>query len=610
LLVRAAESLVERRHTIRAGAKGGASLASRLVPAVAIVSTLLATGSEALPPIRYQGELRSNNRALVQESEAQSQTTLQTARTLRLGLDTFIWQPWFATAGTAFELGHQMTFGREDSQGLLLAGHGRVDVFPASRFPFAAFVDVSDSQLDFESSLVEARDSRRYLFGVSQRYQRLDGRGQANARLTRSLQEAFDGRKTTIDRGALQGRLRFERQTLDGDVNVKRETSNRIDGSLLEAIGNGQHLWRPNDELSIESFATVTDRESERDGLSRGLLQSLLSSFAAWRPTGKPYTVDGGARWSLTRASTDARTATTNSFNGNVRGTYDVNPALRVSGDVTGEHFRGEEQTASRVSQSLSASYTPPARPLRGFSYSWFAGANVGNSWSDVEGSQHQAGINLGHSASRSMPVFGSTTTSASLSASQSGSVQGDTRAAGGLFSLVHQLSGGFARATVRGSSQLRLTVTDNRSLGAGGSFAADETVFQSAGLVASHNGNIDSFSSWGANASMGLTSQSFDGEPSSTTSFTQANLSYRHSRLFGVPRLRFRTQLNAGTNNLVLLEGLGGEEDRYDVRWEAEANYSIGLLNARLRGNIDEVNGRRNYSVLLTLSRAFGGVF
>ena len=65
-----------------------------------------------------------------------------------------------------------------------------------------------------------------------------------------------------------------------------------------------------------------------------------------------------------------------------------MSAALRLNGSLSADYSEGDDLSAGRTAQFLSASYSPPARPLGGFTYSWSGNGDVGNSYGDIEGSR------------------------------------------------------------------------------------------------------------------------------------------------------------------------------------------------------------------------------
>ena len=167
--------------------------------------------------------------------------------------------------------------------------------------------------------------------------------------------------------------------------------------------------------------------------------------------------------------------------------------------------------------------------------------------------------------------------------------------------------STGVSHATANRQTTLRLDANTSHSYGASRTFATGNNSFQSANLNFDHRHGLSRDSRWNATLATGWNRQEFGGAATITT-FSSMNLGYTSSRLFGVPRMLFRTQFTARTLGLLFAD-LTGEENT-DMRWESRLDYTIGKLETRLTGTWSRVNARNGYTVLLTISRNFDGVF
>ncbi|MHB1591095.1 MAG: hypothetical protein ACYCTW_06135, partial [Sulfuricella sp.] len=105
---------------------------------------------------------------------------------------------------------------------------------------------------------------------------------------------------------------------------------------------------------------------------------------------------------------------------------------------------------------------------------------------------------------------------------------------------------------------------------------------------------------------------------PVTTTINSSADLSYRHQRAFGVPRLNFVSELRIyGDMPLPVLAGPRQQESR---SWENRLDYTIGRLQLRLSARVSEVsninntinttnntNTTRQSLLMFSLNRPFG---
>jgi hypothetical protein len=575
------------------------SLGAGLLLAVACLGAW-SPRAETLPPVRYNGELRINSRAIKLDRGDQ---TYLLGSTLRLNMDSFIWKPWFASIGGGFDVSRIHGFAETDSQTQVLGGHASMTLFPVSRFPTFGFINVTDTRSDVEASEIPERQVRITRFGLTQRYQPESGRASFSGRIDRSIEEGTeDGQRAVIDRGVFSGLVVTERQRFNGDLNITRLSRDLNQEELFEVVGTLRHNARPADTVVVDSFATYTDIRS--DSLLTNFLNRTFqaNSLAVWRPRRVPMTMSGSARVTANQRESDGIGEDTTTGNLAVGGDYLINRLTRLSGNVSVNYT--EENVSSN--QGAILSFNPDPLALGSFTYNWFTSTSVSNDVGNPSGDRTIFGALFGHGVSRARPFASAPAWSLSLAGNNNISGSWDS-VNGAAATLGLNGSAGVSHTRTRGSTTVRLDAIDSHTFGASRAFATGDNNFQNVNFNLIHRQELSASSQWNASVSTGWNRQDVAGDVT-ITKFSNMNVGYTNSRLFGVPRMLFRSQFSARTIDLFFADLV--QEENTDMRWENRVDYNIGKLETRLTATWNRVNARNGYSVLLTITRRFDGVF
>jgi hypothetical protein len=557
------------------------------------------TPGDALPPIRYNGEVRLNGRTTGTD---QGGASYLFGRTGRVNMESFVWRPWFASIGGGLDLSWVDTWAESHNATTLLGGDVHVTLFPASRFPTFGFVSVTDTRTDVDVVAVPDREVRRTRFGLRQTYQALTGGTRFAGRISRTIEEGTDDRQEAIiDQGALSGSFLTERQRFSGDLTFRRLERDLNDEELFELIGTVRHNARPADTVTVDSFATYTDTSSESTLVNFKNRTLQGNSLALWRPHRIPLTVSGTARVTAARRERDGSGDDNTSGNLALGADYLLNRLTRVSGNVTANFSDGRGSS----NQGATVSYNPDSLGLGSFAYNWFTSSTLSNEVGNPAGDRTVLGALFGHGVTRARPFASAPTWSLSLAANNTLSGSMDSLN-GGAATVGLNGSAGVSHAARNGFTNARIDATATYSDGASRQFASGDNNFQSVTFNFDHRTEISNHSQWSAVVATGWNRQDFGGA-ATTTEFSTLGIGYTDSRVFGVPRMLFRSQLNARTIQLFFSD-LTGEETT-DIRWENRLEYFIGKLETRLTATWSRVGARDGYSVLLTVARKFDGV-
>jgi hypothetical protein len=547
-----------------------------------------------LPPIDYSGLLRSTYR-LNQPSDGNNSS--QMTNTAEITANSYIWRSWLAdwNGRLAVSRASSDSDDMEQITGSVFSGMGQLNLFPRSRFPLQAYVDVTDSRIDSEDLGFESSGSRNTRVGLFQSYQPVAGNQRYTARVERNVQEQLAGGQTST-RDHLQADMVSRGKQHDFTANMLWLDFQQADPDIQQSslLLSGTHRYHPKAQLSIDSNASfsLTDQQSASSAASTNT-EFQANSHLVWRDLNRPLTVRGRANVQLRQDASGSETSESQeaSLSGGVE--YRFTDALRLNADA-GATVRNSDNAVSSF-QTASLSYAPDARQLMGFTYNWSASGAVRNEFqADGSGGQGVSSA-LSHQIGRSL-ALGFANWTLSITASQG--VTGDLRSPeGSLMTLTHSGSAGLTRAGAGNSSSLRLAATDSLVRG------DTDIHIQLLNLGGGHNQSLSRYSGWSADFNIGTSSVTSGGELSQN-SFSSANANYFHRRFLGYRRLRFQSNLELRSESEQLFNFF---MDANRLHWRNEFNYSVGRLDLRLTTNVlQRADGEQDKSIFLSTSRSF----
>ena len=587
-------------------------------------------GGWMLPPMRISGNLSYDFRGTRGENEGSSTGHLVTANT---ALRTYIYQPWLAT----LELDLGLTQGWTRSEGFLfgsgaqsaslhdqittrerfITGRARVNVFPQSRFPFEFHVERSDSRLD--SGLASTFEFQTSTFGFSQRYRPPGGEY--------TLHGAYDHREqTTSGYRGIQDTFTtdFTRRWKSHDVALgfihsRAHTEGGSDDSRFTSLV-ARHEYARGSALSVDTTANIT--RSEDRSLFAGSDQQLLqvSSVGTYRKENSPLHVTGSALGLVLRD--DVLGTHMNSGSLSLGASYEVNERLRVhaNGGVTGSQANGD--TSSGLSGGAGVSYQGPSREFAGYRYDWFASGTGSTAFGDSSTgpAQRQSALaaSVGHSLGRQWQLYENVGLSVngnqSLGWSASSSKESGPFGADESFNsktLLSSLAGTLQGGSGNRTGYTRVSYSDSMELGGG------RSRFQLFNVQLSGNWEIDSQRSLTGDLTFQRTwertdPRQFAGDPFAPperSGFMGASgeITYRHARLWGQPRLTFSSRLKLAQDVLKTPGFLSSLPDRETLLWENRLDWGIGRLDTQLVLTMSVVDGQRRESIMFRIQRSFG---
>lgn len=553
-----------------------------------------------LAPVRFRwwGSLGSSISRVAAEGQNANRSRSDVL-SLNAAASSYIWQPWFATVdgNMGLNLSHSAA-SSQSSSGVGVTGAGKFRLFPVSRFPFEAMAEKTDSRT---ASELVANNYQLLRLGLRQSYRNPIGDFDASGGYDRSTITSDFG-EDVLNAFTVGATKRFGRQSLSANANLTtNEQRNLMQDSRLLHL-SARHAYRPSDQLTIDSDANLTrNRFNLQSGPNRTEVKQL-SSFGVWRPSERPMTVTAGLRAFGFSNASGGNFTDTDSLNLNAGLNYDFSRNLRGSagGNVN--------KTGANVTTNQTGilAYQADPRPLANFTYNWGANGSVSNQTGGGGNEGQTAAGTLTHSAIRGLAdVYGGAIT---VNLSQAVSAQAGIQSASGN-RISHGGSVSWGRSWDTSQAYLSLSASDSRA------WSGEQSVFQLINLQATLNSVLTRYSSWNGNLTVQATRQQtpavFLASSAGTGGFTvstSGNLSYVHSRVFGVPRLSLTSNLRSNATQYSRLEGnLGATPNQETWAWDNRLRYQIGRTYVELRGELANINGRDQSLLFLQLRRDIG---
>jgi hypothetical protein len=581
-----------------------------------------------IPPIRWNGSLAYDLRTTHAPQEGSTRTQLVTGS---LGLRTFIYQPWLAVVSGNVGLTNSWTSqggspggGAFDTTASLheqlrsrqqfLTGSARVDVFPQSRFPFEAHIDRSDSRIG--GGLASSTDYSTTRFGFTQRYRPVHGIWNVSGGYDHNEQSGagFNAKQDSFNSDFI---TRWKYNDLNLGLAHSRARTVGTDDSSRYSTLVARHNYAPSSALSINTTANWTRTQEDARAAESDLQVMQWSSVGLWRGDGSPLSLSGSAR-ALHLHEGVAGTGL-DSANLALGATYEYSPRLRLTANGGLNASRSADATNTGLSGSVGASYQGDTLTLAGVRYDWFTSGSVGTAMTQgtrIESERTSTlNLQLGHSAGRgwavgprsSFTVNGSQALSWSQSRSdQHGSEQSGM---GDQVRLLSTAAATWQTSDDNRTAYARVSYSDSMDLrGHDGRFKLFN--FQLSGNYEIDNrrsltGDLTFQRSWQDTGGLLGGTNSATGRTSSAGA--SGEITYRHQRLLGVPRLRFESRLKLAQDVLKQPGTLQPLPDRETKLWENRLDWSIGRIDAQAILRLSHVDGRRREALMFRIQRTFG---
>lgn len=591
-----------------------------------------------LPAVRMGGSLSYDIRSSTSERQKMTQQGL--VSTLRAATDTYIWEPWFAQVTGMLGVSavrntsdNSSGFSGGTTKSVFLTGNGQLRVLPISRFPFEAHFEKSNSRVNNDLIAVEGYSGERV--GFTQQYN--NNGSNIMFGWDRAAQESESYGRDRQDNWQLSASRQLKNHRFSLAGNHAENLRERTGESTTQSNVTIQHGYTPVSALSIENMANVSRSGFKLLGGESQMDLSQVSSLAFWRPGTIPLTVTGGARFLTAGAESSsgdidalARTRLRNA-NLNVGLTYDLSRFTHLSASANANVYETNGDRTNGSNQSVGVNYHPASKKIAGFDYNWGTSASLSNSTGGAGGTS-QVGLAFNHGVSRSIEAGEGSYISFDMSQAVSGSrvLKGEEDLLGTSRQLTHGGSVSWNHSKAGGSALVRISASDSRALD------GNENYFQLINLQASSNMPTSGYTSWGGSLTIQATRQGGKGIPMLSRDGRLINipnqggdkfrtssggaLTYQNSRLFGVRRLNFMSDLRL--NSEALLPMLAGPQDQEMAAWENRLDYFIGRTQLRVHALVARVrlpvfNGAQaaegrtqvSKSIMFSVTRSFGSL-
>ena len=557
-------------------------------------------------PLRLGGNLGIEFRSQKTSGQGRTLTRLELAN---INAATYIYQPWFAQVrGSIGGLrSTSNSSGTPGSKSTSLTGDFGLSLFPVSRFPFDAYMSVTDSRASGEFTSSDYRNTR---VGARQAYRTVDETTNYVARAERSTLSSDTFGRDTLDvfEAGMNRRLGVHQVELNGNYSENRGGANGVDSRLARA--SARHAYNPASNLSVESLASSnrnTVQSNAAPGSEFATRFNQLTTFGSWRPDeGEPlYQKDrplvltaSGRLFELKNEANGAESAST-SLNGSLGANYTLDPNTRLTGSATATRTSSAGSDTWFTSQAGSAIYTANPRPLGDFTYNWSATGSAANATATGQEATQTYSGQLAHGVTRGFAI--DDTSLVSVLAGQSAAVAHDR--AGNTLTVAHNAGTNWSSGNGSGGqTYLGLSASDARTVG------ATRSNFQLVNLQATRQNPLSNISYWTGNFTVQGTRQSTEGAAAGFNWTTFGSLSYLHQRAFGVPRLRFTATYTAAVQQLSSRSSGDIDAPREFTSSAAEArfDYAIGKLEMRLSARTAVVEHQRQQLIFFRAVRNF----
>jgi hypothetical protein len=554
-----------------------------------------------LGPVRWSGALGTEYRLQQASGHGRTPSRVDFAN---LRAASYLWQPWFAQLRGGLGLVRGASDGGTSSRSSSMTGEAGVSLFPMSRFPFDAHASVTDSRASGEFT---SSDYRTLRYGLQQAYRTPEGGTNYTARYDRSVLDSQSFGRDTLDvlEASMTRRIGLQVLELNGSLSENRGGIGGTSSRLERA--SARHAFAPSSNTTLESLASVNRMRAEGgQGAAFNTRFTQFTTFGTWRPDEestwfdeqRPLVVMASGRWSALANDTGATSSDVTTANATVGANYTVNRDTRLTANATATHSSGATTDTLFTSESASLFYSPLAKPLGDWLYTWSAGGSAGNTTSTGEGAEQTYTAQLSHGLSRSVEFSPGTRVSVVAGQSAGGSVNPGHDST----TLAHNAGINWSAANGGGSqSYIGFTAADTRSYG------ATQSAFQLVNLQASRQQAVSTLSTWTGNFTLQGTRQPASDVEGFNWSKT-GSLTYQHRRAFGVARLRFSAIYTASQQQLASRANGDIDASRDFVSQSAEGrfDYVIGKLELRLSARVAEVSGQRNTLLFLRAVRHF----
>jgi len=524
--------------------------------------------------------------------------------TLRVDADTPLWEPWLAhfTMGVGLTY-HETTVDDLSQTGTRVTGGARLRLLPRSIFPFEAFIERFDSNVEgdligpsYEQTRVGFVQTFTPTVGALYRlrYEHSD----------RTDEDRFVGAE---DSNSEEERMTFEisrafkNQSLNFSSDYDRIERDVPETTKLRGVNVLRHQYSPGSTLSVDTLLSDVRTEFEQQTSFNRTEQTQFASNAFWRPeTAKPLLITGSVVASGFGNQSNGPKTQNSLLTASAIASYQLKPALswRTSASLSENRNNESERRTSLARTGLT--YSPGSIPLKKLFYAYALSGDVGSRTDTTTQDTREGAASLSHTLKRTRDLRGGT---GGVSLSQQIFVVQDSvdRKEQG---MNNSATADWSSRAGRKSIFLRALASDNRRIDGTG------IGFQMINFQANGSVQATRLSSWAGNATLQWTRNKNDVAATPWLNSGSVNVVYRHERVFRIPLLRFSSELRLLTEDLALArEDEFSKNRRETAAWINRLDYLIGRLQLSLRGQVSQIDGR-HYQLLYFQARRYFGRF
>lgn len=570
-----------------------------------LVSSIHAAGVVDTSPVRTWGDFSTIYRARDYVGiDSQAENWLNTAS---INASSYIWRPWFATTrgGLTLSVDESEFSDQPSEKNQYVTGNVGMDVFPRSRFPTQLFYSQTRNELDDD---LLNRDIETTEFDLRQHYRTEDNAHRLRAEYIKNTREDPTATDITGNRILLSTSNQIERNSLGLDLQVddiedrfKREKS---DSYAL----TGRHSYNSEKNFTVENLASTSAVENDFIRSVTDIETAEFSSLMSWRPgADRDLSITGNLRLSeqLLRQTDDLTTPNDESsrrenatVNLNQGLLYQYSDHLLLQQSVNANQIESGDNVTRISSEAVGFSYTPERIDVGFANYGWNFGSSYVHEHGDIE-TNETSNNRFSHSLDnrRRLGERQNLRTSFTQTFTYSKRTRGFDREG-----IDHSFLVTWTQSSNVDQAVVSLQLLDARAT------EEDDELFQLANLQFNGVLRFDRFTQLSGNATLQW-SRREDGDDKSTDTVANGHLEYLRTRLFDVPRLRFRSRLSLSQQQSETEQLVGEiiENEDNDESWENSLEYLVGRLEANVNVDFVSANGDYDRIFKIQLTRSFG---
>lgn len=528
-----------------------------------------------------------------------------------LGLTTSVpvWKPWFAQLTTGVQLRFSDVNQDEgDYNSRFVTGEARLRLFPVSHFPFEVYFERRHDQLDSSDILDTNSLSTRY--GIRQHYLSTAGtRYSAHLEHSERHSERSDGSSEHKQISDIAN-LGASRSLGDHSVLFDYGNSRYRDGTRSQVLNRSytsfRHRYSPGERFVLNGQVAYRENRIDRETRDFGLYRSEWSEFVVWNPdTVRSLSVSGGLRLVHSGLLFDD-SGSRDTVSARIGSRFALTDNWQIGADANVSQTHDDSGSESSGRQSANARFNSDSRRIGEFDYSWFTAFEAGNEHGSNSEDLQYGEFRIGHELAHYQLGFDSSPWRVRFG--QELAMREDTQDLSEQL-IIHVAGVSRSWSGVSGSTFFALSLSDNRTFRDYDRHSENTRDFQfiSAQLSRDQRLNRDSTLTGQAFLQVARYANYFDSHDREYQPSASVDITYRHQRLFGIPRMRFTSTLRLFSDSyLPLVDELEDEDDFEGSSWENRLQYVIGQLDFLLLTRVSEIRERDRGVVFFQVRRHF----